>query len=214
MQKKYLRTDSIRSRIRLLILSRLFIVTFILGIAFFAAVNADNGLSDIHKSSLFITIIFIYLISIVFYLFFFYFSDVAINIYFQGIADVVAITAMVYGTGGIHSLYSVFYPLVIIYTVTFLGRRAGLLIATAAALFYGFFAVLEYYALIRPVLLMPFDFYRLDAGYVIARVLTHIISFYFTAFLSIFVVEQEKKTRSFLRRSRMPLPGWIFFTKA
>lgn len=198
MQKKYLRTDSIRSRIRLLILSRLFIVTFILGIAFFAAVNADNGLSDIHKSSLFITIIFIYLISIVFYLFFFYFSDVAINIYFQGIADVVAITAMVYGTGGIHSLYSVFYPLVIIYTVTFLGRRAGLLIATAAALFYGFFAVLEYYALIRPVLLMPFDFYRLDAGYVIARVLTHIISFYFTAFLSIFVVEQEKKTRVLL----------------
>jgi len=198
MEEKYLRTDNIKARIRLLILSRLFIVTFILGLTVFAEVNGGNGFPNISESFFFITIISLYLISIGFFLFFYYLRSVVINIYIQGIADVIAITAMVYGTGGIHSLYSVFYPLVIIYTVTFLGRRGGLLIASAAAIFYGFLAVLVYYGVINPVLPTPFDGYQLDAGYVFARVVTHIISFYFTALLSIFVVEQEKKTRALL----------------
>jgi len=198
MNDKYLQKDNIKERIRLLILSRLFIVTFILGIAVFAKVNAGGEISDIYRSALFITIISIYITSIGFFLVFYYLRNVLINIYIQGIADVIAITAMVYGTGGIHSLYSVFYPLVIIYTVTFLGRGGGLLIASAAAIFYGFLAVLEYYSLIIPAVLTPFDIYQPNAGYVLARVLTHIISFYFTAFLSIFVVDQEKKTRALL----------------
>ncbi|MBW6485727.1 MAG: PAS domain S-box protein [Syntrophobacterales bacterium] len=198
MDDKYLQKDNITKRIRLLILSRLFIVTFILGIAAFAKVNAGGEISDIYRSALFITIISVYIASIGFFLVFHYLRNVLTNIYIQGIADVIAITAMVFATGGINSLYSVFYPLVIIYTVTFLGRGGGLLIASASAIFYGFLAVLEYYSLIVPAVLTPFDIHQPNAGYVLARVLTHITSFYFTAFLSIFVVDQEKKTKALL----------------
>jgi len=198
MSNPYLPKDNIKDRIRLLILSRLFIVTFILGITVFAKVNSGEGLTEISESFFFITLIFIYVLSIGFFLLFYYLRQVLLNIYIQGIADVIVITAMVYGTGGIHSLYSVFYPLIIIYTVIFLGRGGGLLIASASAIFYSTLAVLEYSLVINPNFSTAFDNYPPDAGYLLARVVTHIISFYFTALLSIFVVDQEKKTRALL----------------
>jgi two-component system sensor histidine kinase PilS (NtrC family) len=198
MEDKPLQSNTITYRIRLLILSRLFIVTFILGIAVFANINAGDGYPDISESFFLKTIISIYLLSVVYAVFFYKVRDFTVNIYLQSITDVFAIMAMVYSTGGIHSLYSVFYPVVIIYAVTFLGRRGGLMVASFAALLYGFFSLLEYSAIINPPLPVPFNNYRPDAGYVLTRVFTHIISFYSTAFLSIFVVEQERKTRALL----------------
>jgi two-component system sensor histidine kinase PilS (NtrC family) len=190
--------DNFNTRIRWLILSRVLIVSFILGIAVFAEVNAGGGLSEISGSIFFKIILFIYPLSMGYFLLFNRFRDVVINTYLQSIVDVLAITAIVYSTGGIQSLYSVFYPIVIIYSVIFLGRRGGLLIASAAGIFYGLLAVLEYYRVINPQISTSFNDYQLNAGYVLARIVTHITSFYFTAFLSIFVVDQEKKTRDLL----------------
>ncbi len=198
MEDKSQQTDKVKTGIRLLILSRLFIATFLLGIAVFAELNAGGGLPDISRSFFLKTVISLYLLSIGYFFLFHYLHEGAINIYIQSICDVLAITAMVYGTGGINSLYSVFYPLVIIYSVTFLGRRGGMVIASASALFYGLLAVLQYHGVINPLLSSPFLGPRPDPGHVLARVVTHIISFYFTALLSIFVVDQEKKTRELL----------------
>ncbi len=50
-----------------------------------------------------------------------------------------------------HSLHSVFIPEAIIYSVLFLGRQGGLIITSAAGIFYGLFVDLEFYGVIYPV---------------------------------------------------------------
>lgn len=190
--------QNIIARIRLTILSRLFIVTFILGIHVYAETGEGVGFFPIPVSFFSLTILFTYFISAIFVFFFYHNRSATVNIYFQSITDLFVITSVIYATGGIHSIYSVFYPLVVIYAAIFLERRGGLLIASAAAILYGLSAVLEYYELIHPILASYFSSYRVDAGYVMARVVTHLISFYLTAFLSSYVVGQEKKTRALL----------------
>jgi two-component system sensor histidine kinase PilS (NtrC family) len=190
--------ENTTSRLRWLMLSRVAIVTFLLGIATFVEVKGMQTLSAISASTLFKTILLTYILSIVYLFLLKYVRNLLINIYIQSLCDVILITGMVYATGGIHSLYSVFYPLVIIYSVLFLGRRGGLIIASAAGIFYGLFVDLEFYGVIYPVFSTPTQDYFPNAAYVFTRIITHILSFYFIAFLTSFVVEQEKKTRTLL----------------
>ncbi len=198
MNTKPLFPDNATSRLRWLMLSRVAIVTFLLGIATFIEVKGMGTWSSIYESILFKTIILTYVLSIVYLSLLKYIRNLSVNIYIQSLCDVILITAMVYGTGGIQSIYSVFYPLVIIYAVLFLGRRGGLVIASAAGICYGLFADLEFYGVIYPIFTTPISDDVLNAGYVFTRIITHILSFYFIVFLTSFVVEQEKKTRTLL----------------
>jgi two-component system, NtrC family, sensor histidine kinase PilS len=188
----------ITSRFRWLMLARVVIVTFLLGLATFIDIKGMESLSAVSASTLFKTILLTYVLSIIFLFLSKYISNISLNIYIQSICDVALITGMVYATGGIHSIYSVFYPLVIIYSVLFVGRRGGNIIASVAGIFYGLFADLEFYGVIYPLFSVDAPDYRLNAGYVITRIITHILSFYIIAFLTSFVVEQEKKARVLL----------------
>jgi len=198
MTESRLLPETVTVRLRWVMLSRIAIVTFLLGIATFVEVKGMETLSAISASTLFKTILLTYILSIVYLFLLKTVSNLLWNIYVQSICDVILITGMVYATGGIHSIYSVFYPLVIIYSVLFLGRRGGLVIASAAGIFYGLFADLEFYGVIYPIISIPNQNYFPNAAYVFTRIITHILSFYFIAFLSSFVVEQEKKTRTLL----------------
>jgi two-component system, NtrC family, sensor histidine kinase PilS len=190
--------ENMTPRLRWLMLSRVAIVTFLLGIATFVEVKGMETLSAISVSTLFKTILLTYILSIGYLFLLKHLRNLSWNIYVQSLCDVILVTGMVYATGGIHSIYSIFYPLVIIYSVLFLGRRGGFVIASAAGIFYGLFADLEYYGVIYPISSIPYKDYFPDAAYFFMRIITHIISFYFIAFVSSFVVEQEKKARTLL----------------
>jgi two-component system, NtrC family, sensor histidine kinase PilS len=184
--------------LRWLMLARVVIVTFILGLATFIEVMRMEPLSSISASALFTIVLLTYIISILFLFLLKVIRNITLNIYIQSICDVVLVTALVYATGGIRSIYSVFYPLVIIYSVLFLGRKGGLIVASTAGLFYGLFANLEFYGVIYPVFPIPIPDYQLNLGYVFTRIIAHLLSFYLIAFLASFVVEQERKTRTLL----------------
>jgi two-component system sensor histidine kinase PilS (NtrC family) len=125
-------------------------------------------------------------------------ESVRINVYIQSLCDVALITLLVFATGGIRSIYSVFYPLVIIYSVLFLARGGGLVIASACSILYGTLLDLEYYQIIQPLYDMRIVGYPYSAGYVFTRIFIHILSFYIIVFLASFVVEREEKARSLL----------------
>jgi two-component system sensor histidine kinase PilS (NtrC family) len=190
--------ENTTQRLRWLMLSRVAIVTFLLGVATFVEVKGMETVSTMSVSTLFKTILLTYILSIVYLFLLRHVRNLSWNIYIQSLCDVILVTGMVYATGGIHSIYSVFYPLVIIYSVLFLGRRGGFVIASAAGIFYGLFADLEYYGVIYPIFSIPNQDYFPNAAYVFMRIITHIISFYFIAFVASFVVEQEKKARTLL----------------
>ncbi|MHB8769676.1 MAG: two-component system sensor histidine kinase NtrB [Syntrophales bacterium] len=190
--------EYLTSRVRWLMLARVVIITFILGLAAFGEFMRMEPLSAISASLLFMTILVAYIFSILFLILLKHLSPVSLNIYIQSICDIALVTAMVYATGGIGSIYSVFYPLIIIYSVLFLGRRGGLIIASTAGIFYGVFADLEFYGVIYPLFSVPIRDYQQNAGYVFTRIITHILSFYLIAILASFVVEQERRTRTLL----------------
>ena len=185
-------------RLRRLMLARVVIVTFLLGIASFIEAKGMESQAAISVTTLIRTIVLTYILSIVYLFLLKYIGSIQTNIYIQSVIDVLLVTAMVYATGGIRSIYSVFYPLVIIYAALFSGRRGGLIVASAASIFYGLFADLEFYGVIYPLYGIPIPDYPLNSGYVFTRIATHIFSFYLIAVLTSFVVEQEKKARSLL----------------
>jgi len=154
-------------------------------------------------------VLFYRIITISFFLSLIYFilirkiRHLAFHIYLQAVFDICLVTGLVHVTGGIRSVYPVFYPLVIIYSVVFLGRRGGLIVASLAGIFYGLFVNLEFHGLINPLQLqreaMTLDESLEYGGHVFFRVVLHILSFYLITFLASFVVGQEKKTRQLLQ---------------
>jgi two-component system sensor histidine kinase PilS (NtrC family) len=154
---------------------RVVIVTFLLGIATFIRIKGT-------ELSLFLPKVI---------------KNIRTNIYLQSLLDILLITGLVYVTGGIKSIYSVLYPLVIIYSALFLAGRGGLISASVSSIFYGLLLDLEYYGFIQPAYTLGYD-YDFDADYVFSRIFIHIISFYIIALLTSYAARQEKKTRELL----------------
>jgi len=202
MSDKSMQPVNMTYSLRRQMLARVLIVTFLLGIAAFVDIKEMEPLSAISAAALFRIIILTYILSILYLILLKRVPNISLNIYIQSICDVLLITGMVYSTGGIRSIYSAFYPLVIIYSVVFLGRRGGLVIASAAGIFYGLFANLEFYGLIYPVYSTPVYDQLRETGYFITRIATHILSFYLIAFLTSFVVERERQTRTLLAKKQ------------
>lgn len=176
---------------------RVVIVTFLLGIAAFIQIKGTRALPGASLTSLYIIILLTYFLSFLYLLLIRTIKSLEWNIYVQSLADVTLITGLVYATGGIESIYSVFYPLVIIYSVLFLAKRGGIIVASVSSILYGLLLDLEFYGLIHPI--YPWDYnYDYSAGYVFSRIFIHIVSFYIIAFLASFAVKQEKKVRELL----------------
>ena len=179
-------------------LARVIIVTFLLGIIAFIEIKETEALPRLSISSLYVIILFTYFLSVLYLFLLKFIRNLRVNIYIQSLTDVVLITGLVYVTGGIRSIYSLFYPLVIIYSVLFLARRGGVITASASSILYGLLTNLEYYSLIYPFSSIAIEEYHFSTGYVFSRIFIHILSFYIVALLASFVVEQERKTRAVL----------------
>jgi two-component system sensor histidine kinase PilS (NtrC family) len=191
------------NRLHLLVVSRMVILFVLL----LLSVLMERGIADplLARSLRFFSLI----ITVSFFLSLFYFllikhiGRLTFHVYLQALFDVCLITALVYVTGGVRSVYPVFYPLVIIYAVVFLGRQGGLVVASLASICYGMLVNLEFYAVIAPFYLQP-EAYVPDrsleySGFVFFRLLVYILSFYLIALIASFVVGQEQKTRQLLR---------------
>lgn len=187
-----------KSRLRLLIISRLIIISLFLGVAIFLDIKKTGLLVSVRTLNLLYFIIAAtYFFSIAYILLSKILKNLKINIYLQLAVDVLLVTMLVYITGSFRSNYSVLYTLVIIYSVIFLGRNGGLLIASTSGIFYGLLLDFEFYKLIPPVSAME-PGYNFTADEVFTRILVHIVSFYVLAFLASFVSEQEKTARFLL----------------
>ncbi len=182
--------------LRRLMLLRVIVVTFLLGIAAFIQVKSSQALQAEIFAPIYSIIIATYILSLLYILFLKVIKNLRINIYIQGVCDVTIITVLVYVTGGIDSVYSALYNLVIIYSALFLARKGGLIIASASSLFFGFLIAFNYYRLF-PLYGAAAD-YSFGAGYVLSKVFIHIASFFIVALLVSFIVEQEKRSRSLL----------------
>jgi len=118
-------------------------------------------------------------------------------VYIQCLLDTLLVTSLVYATGGIESVYSMLYPLIILYSALFLGKNGAALVASACSIFYGVLVNLEFHGIIYPIYGGTYQ-HSVEAGHVFLRICIHIASFYAVALLASFVVGLEKKTQDLL----------------
>ena len=185
-------------RFRWLMLSRVAIVSFLLVVTTFIKFQKTEIFPEKAVTSLYFLCVLTYSLSLAYLLLWKFVKKSSLNIYIQALIDVVLITFLVYITGGISSIYSVFYPLVIIYSVLFLEKRGGLIIASASGILYGLLLDLEFYEIIHPINAIAVHDYNQGAGYVFSRIFIHLLSFYIIGLLASFVVEQERRVRTLL----------------
>ena len=198
MHNETIKEEKYKRPLLLLIIFRVIIISLFLGLAIFIAIKSpDFPISQNVLYLLCFIIALTYMVSIVYSLMLKFLDNLKFNIYMQLAVDVILITLLVYLTGSVRSDYSVIYTLVIIYSVIFLGRRGGFIVASAASISYGLLLDLEFYKLLPSISSLERD-YNLSVGDVFVRILVHIISFYVLAFVSSIVVEQERKTQSLL----------------
>jgi len=198
MYNETTKEETYKKPLRFLILSRVIIISLFLGMTIFIAIKSPGF--PISQNVLYLLSFIIaltYMFSIVYSLMLKFLDNLSINIYLQLAVDVILITLLVYLTGGVKSNYSVIYTLIIIYSVIFLGRKGGFIVASAASIAYGLLLDFEFYKLLPSISSLENE-YDLSVGDIFVRILVHIISFYVLAFVSSIVVEQERKTRSLL----------------
>ncbi len=192
-----MKDNSLDKRLRWLIFFRVVIATFLLGITTFIRIKETEPSLQAALAPVYFIIALIYLFSFACLFIPKIIKNIRLNIYIQSLSDVSLITGLVYVTGGIESIYSVLYPLVIIYSTLFLAGRGGLISASVGGIFYGLLLDLQFYGLIQPVSLLGYD-YNYEAGYIFSRIFIHIISFYIVALLTSFAAKQEKMARDLL----------------
>jgi two-component system, NtrC family, sensor histidine kinase PilS len=187
-----------KQRLFVLIISRIVIVTLFLVTTIIVDVEKHVfSVSQITINFFYLTAAAIYFFSILYILIFKFVNNLLYNIYLQIGVDVILITFLIFLTGNTQIDYSLFYTLVIIYSVIFLGSRGGFIVATTSSIFYGLLMELQFYRVVPFISSVEYD-YNLKFTDMLTNTLVHIVSFYVLAILASFVVEQEKKTRLLL----------------
>lgn len=185
-------------RLKLLIVGRVIILSIFLLITFYlGTLKPVFPVSSTLLYFIYAFIVMMYLLSVFYTLLLKKEKYFYLNVYTQLIADICLVSFLVYLTGSMGSNYSLLYTLVIIYSAIFLGRRGALIIASVSSIAYGLMLELEYFSIIPTLYSIGRD-YSVATRDVFVRIIVHILSFYFLAFLASIVVEQEKKTRSLL----------------
>ncbi len=186
-----------KARVQWLMFFRLAIVSFLFGVVIIIQFRIPDTLPFQSIRAIYIIVVITYLLSLLYVFLLKAVQNISINVYIQCLFDTLLVTVLVYVTGGIESVYSTLYPLIIIYSVLFLGKRGGWLVASVISIIYGLLLDLEFYGVIHPIY-GTMHKYNAEVGYVFLRIFIHIISFYVVALLSSFVVEMERKTKTLL----------------
>ncbi|MBW1980583.1 MAG: PAS domain S-box protein [Deltaproteobacteria bacterium] len=125
--------------------------------------------------------------------------------YIQLVLDVVFVTALIYVTGGIESIFSFMYILVIINAAIMLYRRGGLFIASASSIFYGVLLDMQYFGLAHPFYTRSSTAMHYSSGYYFYTVLMNIMAFYAVAFLSSYLAEELRRSGAKLEEKQYDL---------
>ena len=123
--------------------------------------------------------------------------------YIQIVLDIVYVTAIIYITGGIESIFSFLFILSIINASILLYRQGGFAIASASSIFYGACLDLEYYGILPPLFGQTPSILAHKASEIFYTIVMNVAGFYATALLSSFLAEQVRKSKKDLKEKEI-----------
>ena len=145
----------------------------------------------------------VYFISIIYAFLLRYLKNITLQAYIQILVDTLMITALIYSTGGIESIFSFLYILSIFSGSILLYRRGGMIAASSSSIFYGLLLDLHYYGVIHPLSSRAIYPETYQSAYLFFTILANMIGFYLVGYLSSFLSEQARKNRVALRAKQL-----------
>ncbi|NVM24248.1 MAG: PAS domain S-box protein, partial [Desulfobacterales bacterium] len=126
--------------------------------------------------------------------------------YVQIGADTLFVTLLIYVTGGIASIFSFLYLVVIIYASILLYKKGSLIMATLCSIQYGALIDLQYYGVLE-------SFYAQagtgvethEASYVVYKIIMTMVACFLVAFLSSHLAQQTLRTEKKLKAKQKDL---------
>ena len=184
---------------------RVLFVSVLLGASVFVQVKeTKTAFGDIQTYHYFL-IAAIYCITVVYVLLLKRLPNLIHFAILQLVVDAVLVTAIIYATGGIESIFSFLYILTIINGSIILYRKGGMIAASSSSILYGLLIDLHYYGVIEPLgsrLVYPADY---QSSYIFYMILVNIAAFYLVAFLSSYPSEQARKSRVELKAKQQDI---------
>jgi len=193
------------SRLQLLMFIRVGFVSLLLGVAIVIQVRETKAYFGEILNAHYALIALIYFLTFCYVVALKYIKNLSRFAFLQLLIDTIFITAIIYTTGGIDSIFSFLYQLNIIAGAILLYRRGGLIIASFSSILYGAFLDLSYYELINP-LGYPHPYgYDYQASDIFYMILVNVAAFYLVAILSSFLSEQIRKSKAELKDKQKDL---------
>lgn len=193
------------SRLHLLMFVRVGLVSLLLGVAIIIQVRETKTYFGEILNAHYSLIALIYFLTFCYVVALKYIRNLARFAYIQLLIDTIFITAIIYTTGGIESIFSFLYQLNIIAGAILLYRRGGLIIASLSSILYGAFLDLSYYGFINPL----GYYYPYASEYQVSEIfymiLVNVAAFYLVAILSSFLSEQIRRSRAELKARQKDL---------
>jgi two-component system sensor histidine kinase PilS (NtrC family) len=183
-------------RIKWLMVSRVVLVTFLLGTLIFF--QHEYKIYPFPTVYLYYFVLSVYVLTGIYGYLLQKFHNLSFLAYLQISGDILLITFLVYFTGGIDSGFSPLYHLTIISASIILYRRGGYLSASLSSILYGGMLDMQYYNILGLVRSLNYT-----AMQVLYLVFINILSFYTIAFLSGYLSDRLRKTRQELRAKSM-----------
>jgi two-component system sensor histidine kinase HydH len=189
-----------KNKLRKLIYARALFSSLLLGSTIFLQFSRPSAAETDSLAVAYILISFIFLLSLAYVVILGRIQDQLIFAYVQTLIDTVIVTIILFVTGGFSSPFSFLYLLVIVYSSLLLPRRGTAIVAALCSIQFGLMVDLEYYGLLNPSG-GPEDTLAAFFGWdqVITKIVTTMAACIVVAFLSSFLSEQTRKTRSELR---------------
>jgi two-component system sensor histidine kinase PilS (NtrC family) len=119
--------------------------------------------------------------------------------------DICLITALLFITGGVNSIFPFMYSISIISASILLYRPGSLLIATWASFCYSLLVSFEHFGIIHPLQISTFIARGYAEDPLAYPVVVNITAFYLVALLSSFVSEQARKSRLLLNEKQIDI---------
>jgi two-component system sensor histidine kinase PilS (NtrC family) len=193
------------SRLQLLMFLRVGFVSLLLGVAIVIQVRETKTYFGEILNAHYFLIALIYFLTFIYIVALKYINNLFKFAYLQLLIDTIFITAIIYTTGGIESIFSFLYLLNIISGGIILYRYGGMIIASLSSILYGAFLDLSYYGLIAPLGHRFLYTQEYQSSEIFYMILVNATAFYLVAFLSGFLSEQIQKSRAEVKAKQKDL---------
>jgi two-component system sensor histidine kinase PilS (NtrC family) len=195
--------SELSGRLLSLMFLRVIFVSLLLGASIFIHVKETQTYFGHIQTFHYMLIAIVYFLTFVYAFVLKYSQKLFFFAYLQLLLDVLFVTAVLYSTGGIESIFSSLYFLCIIYGSIMLYRKGGMMVASLSSILYGLLLDLHYYGVIDPLgsrLSYPEQY---QSSYLLFIILVNIVAFYVVAFLSSYVSEQARKSSVLLKAKQI-----------